>query len=69
MAGRRTGTDIQQLQEVGTYADMVAATTKLLQEGAVANMASLDALLHWASTPKVELTGRVRHFMVLGFKA
>ena len=63
-AGRRTGTDIQQLQEVGTIAG-VAAMTKLLQQSAIANMAALDALLRWARQPKLELTGTVRQLPML----
>ncbi len=49
-AGRKNGQDARWLQQVrrsGTTSDKVAALTLLLQESAVANLRSLDALLNW----------------------
>lgn len=49
-AGRKNGQDARWLQQVrrsGTTSDKVAALTLLLQESAVANLKSLDALLNW----------------------
>lgn len=49
-AGRKNGQDSRWLQQVrrsGTTSDKVAALTLLLQESAVANLKSLDALLNW----------------------
>ena len=49
-AGRKNGQDAKWLQQVrrsGTTSDKVAALTLLLQENAVANLRSLDALLTW----------------------
>ena len=49
-AGRKNGQDAKWLQQVrrsGTTSDKVAALTLLLQESAVANLRSLDALLNW----------------------
>ena len=48
--GRKNGQDARWLQQVrrsGTTSDKVAALTLLLQESAVANLRSLDALLSW----------------------
>ena len=50
IAGRKNGQDAKWLQQVrrsGTTSDKVAALTLLLQESAVANLRSLDALLNW----------------------
>lgn len=50
LAGRKNGQDARWLQQVrksGTTSDKVAALTLLLQESAVANLRSLDALLNW----------------------
>lgn len=50
VAGRKNGQDARWLQQVkksGTTSDKVAALTLLLQESAVANLKSLDALLNW----------------------
>jgi len=38
---------LQQVRRSGTTSDKVAALTLLLQESAVANLRSLDALLNW----------------------
>ena len=50
LTGRKNGQDARWLQQVrksGTTSDKVAALTLLLQESAVANLRSLDALLNW----------------------
>ena len=50
IAGRKNGQDARWLQQVrrsGTTSDKIAALTLLLQESAVANLRSLDALLNW----------------------